>query len=186
MIELTENQVKEFFAYVGKDYKHQAKALFYQLQYYYGRRSEEIVRLRVCDIDFERNRITFPVAKKRDKEASINLVLLPQVADALAELAQGKGDEDYLFIEDESKKDAYKRTVRRYLERNSFDITKELFGIGVSLNTHDFRRMRGQHIYLQGGKLEHIQKMYQHQSIDQTIVYLQIDEIIVDNLLLTY
>lgn len=187
MIPLTKDEVEDFFNYLDNTNLHKTKATFYKLQYYYARRSEEIVSLKVSDIDFELNRIILPIAKKR-KEANINLVLIPKVRDGLLQIItdnQLNGD-DYIFIEDANKKDSYKRTVRKYLERNSCKITKELFGKEVKLNSHDFRRLGGQHLYLAGYPVEHLQKLYQHTSIDQTIEYLQIDTIVVDNLLNYY
>ena len=52
------------------------------------------------------------------------------------------------------------------------------------MNTHDFRRLRGQHLYLAGNSIEVIQKLYYHKSVDQTLDYLQIHEIEVNKMLL--
>ena len=187
MIPLTKDEVEEFFNYLDNTNLHKTKSTFYKLQYYYARRSEEIVNLKVSDIDFELNRITFPIAKKR-KEASINLVLIPKVREGLLKIITDNklNDDDYIFVEDAGKTDSYKRTVRKYLERNSCNITKELFSKEIKLSSHDFRRLGGQHLYLAGYPVEHLQKLYQHASLDQTIDYLQIDTIVVDNLLNYY
>lgn len=187
MIALTKDEVEQFFDYLDNTNLHKEKSLFYKLQYYYARRSEEIVSLKVSDINFELNRIDFPIAKKR-KEASMNLMLIPKVREGLLKIITDNqlNDDDYIFIENESKKNSHKRNVRSFLERKSSQITKELFGKEVPLNTHDFRRLGGQHLYIAGYPVEHLQKLYQHVSIDQTIEYLQIDTIVVDNLLNYY
>ncbi|MBQ6630858.1 MAG: tyrosine-type recombinase/integrase [Romboutsia sp.] len=187
MIPLTKEEVEEIFNYLDNTNLHKTKSLFYKLQYYYARRSEEIVTLKVKDIDFNLNRITINIAKKK-KEADINLKLIPKVKDGLLRVIEENNLEadDFIFIEDENKKDTYKRTLRKYLERNSCKITRELFNKEIPLNTHDFRRLGGQHLYLAGYKLEHLQELYQHIDINQTIDYLQIDEIVIDNLLNYY
>ena len=187
MIPLNKDEVEEFFNYLDNTNLHKTKATFYKLQYYYARRSEEIVSLKVSDIDLELNRITFPIAKKR-KEATINLKLIPKVKDGLRKIITDNqlNDDDYIFIDDTDEKETYKRNLRVYLERNSCKITKQLFGKEIKLNSHDFRRLGGQHLYLAGYPVEHLQKLYQHVSIDQTIEYLQIDTIVVDNLLNYY
>lgn len=187
MIPLTHDEVEEIFNYLDNTKLHKAKSLFFKLQYYYGRRSEEIVRLKVCDIDLVQNRITFQIAKKKEK-STINLTLIPKVREGLVAIIEEENlqDDDYIFIDTLESKDTYKRTVRKFLERNSCKITGKLFGKEIKLNTHDFRRMGGQHLYLAGYKVEHLQKLYQHVDINQTIDYLQIDEIVIDNLLNYY
>ena len=47
--------------------------------------------------------------------------------------------------------------MRTYLERNSNKIIKSLADKDITLNTHDFRRLRGQHLYLARNDLEIIQ-----------------------------
>ena len=196
MIPLTKEDIEAIFNYLDNTNLHKDKSLFYKMQYYYARRSEEIALLKVKDIDFNLNRITFNIAKKKDKTVK-NVKLIPAVRNHLLEYIDEKGldPEDFIFIEAEdgateeeikSKKDSLKRKLRMYLERNSCKITRELLGKEVKLNTHDFRRLRGQHMYLAGAKIEHLQELYQHIDINQTITYLQIDEIIIDNLLDNY
>ncbi len=187
MIPLTKDEIEEIFNYLDSTNLHKTKSLFYKLQYYYARRSEERGTIKVSDIDFNLNRITINIAKKKTN-APINLKLIPKVRDGLLEIIEEKNldHDDYIFIDDISNKDSYKRTMRKYLERNSCKITKELFGKEIKLNTHDFRRLGGQHLYLAGYKLEHLQELYQHIDINQTIAYLQIDEIVIDNLLNYY
>lgn len=74
--------------------------------------------------------------------------------------------------------------MRTYLERNSNKIIKKVIEKDITLTTHDFRRLRGQHLYLAGNDLEIIQSLYAHNSLDQTIEYLQIKEIEVNKMLL--
>lgn len=190
MIPLSKDEVEQIFNHLDNTNLHKEKSTFYKLQYYYARRSDEIAELKVSDIDFDLNRITFSIAKKRSKSErpQINLTLIPKVRDDLKKIiADNKlNGDDYIFIKEIDGKDSYKRKVRMYLERNSSKITENLFGKKIRLNTHDFRRLGGQHLYLAGYKVEHLQKLYQHNDINQTIEYLQIDEIVIDNLLNFY
>lgn len=73
--------------------------------------------------------------------------------------------------------------MRTYLERNSNKLIKSLTK-DVTLNTHDFRRVRGQHLYLADNDLEIIQSLYAHNSLDQTIEHLQIKEMEVNKMLI--
>ena len=57
MIPLNKDEVEEFFDYLDNTNLHKTKATFYKLQYYYARRSAEIVSLKVSDIDFEHVRL---------------------------------------------------------------------------------------------------------------------------------
>ncbi len=98
---------------------------------------------------------------------------------------KNKVNDDYLFLEKDVKIDGFLRNMRTYLERNSNKLIKELTEKDISLNTHYFRRLRGgQHPYISGNDLEIIQSLYVHQSLDQTIEYLQIKEIEVNKMLL--
>ncbi|MDR0912638.1 MAG: hypothetical protein LBM96_08595 [Methanobrevibacter sp.] len=74
--------------------------------------------------------------------------------------------------------------MRIYLERNSRNLIEVITNKeNINLNTHDFRRLRGQHLYLAGNNIEIIQKLY-IKSVDQTLDYLQIREIEVNKMLL--
>ena len=65
MIPLSKEEIEEIFNYLDNTKLHKTKSLFYKLQYYYARRSEEIVTIKVSDIDFNLNRITINIAKRR-------------------------------------------------------------------------------------------------------------------------
>lgn len=185
MINLNKEEITLFLYKVKEDKKHFNKYLFYKLQYFYGRRSQEIAVLKMSDIDFDKKEITFDLAKKKDN-TKLNLMLLDDIAKEIKQEIENnnKSSKDYIFVENEAKIDGFKRNMRTYLERNSNKIIKKLTGKDITLATHDFRRLRGQHLYLAGNDLEIIQSLYTHQSLDQTIAYLQIKEIEVNNMLL--
>lgn len=181
MINLNKQEVSLFLQKVKEDKKHYNKYLFYQLQYFYGRRSEEIASLKVDNIDFDKKEISFNLAKKKE-ETKLTLMLPDNLAKDIKKQIANKSD--YLFVEDENKTEGFKRNMRNYLERNSRKLISELTGKEITLNTHDFRRLRGQHLYLARYDLEIIQSLYAHNSLDQTIEYLQIKEIEVNKMLL--
>ena len=81
MIPLSKEEIEEIFNYLDNTNLHKTKSLFYKMQYYYARRSEEIAVLKVRDVDFDLNRITFTIAKKKDKTVK-QLKLIP--VDSLA------------------------------------------------------------------------------------------------------
>lgn len=187
MINLTDKEILEYLNFIQTKDIHKAKALFFKLQYYYARRSEEIAILKVQDIDFNNNSISFDIAKKKE-ETRLNILLLEDVKKDLLEHIERNDlrPEDYIFLEDISKKDSFKRNLRDYLDRNSNKDIKQLFNKDVTLKTHDFRRLGGQQLYLKGVELEVLQKLYYHDDLNQTIDYLQIQELEINNMLMKY
>ncbi|MBZ9570556.1 site-specific integrase [Methanobrevibacter sp. TMH8] len=185
MINLNKEEISLFLHKVKEDPKHFNKYLFYKLQYFYGRRSQEIATLKTMDIDFDKKEITFDLAKKK-QDIKLTLILPDDIAKDIKQEIENnsKSSEGYIFVDSEAKIDGFKRNMRTYLERNSNKIIKQLTGKDITLATHDFRRLRGQHLYLTGNDLEIIQSLYTHQSLDQTIEYLQIKEIEVNKMLL--
>jgi len=185
MINLKKEEINLFLHKVKEDPKHFNKYLFYKLQYFYGRRSQEIAILKITDIDFDKKEITFDLAKKK-QETKLTLIMPDDIANEIKQQFENntKTTEDYIFVENSAKIDGFKRNMRTYLERNSNKLINSLTNKNIALNTHDFRRLRGQHLYLAGNDLETIQSLYVHNSLDQTIEYLQIKEIEVNKMLL--
>ncbi|KZX15698.1 tyrosine recombinase XerC [Methanobrevibacter cuticularis] len=184
MIDLKKEEISLFLQKVKDDKKHFNKYLFYKLQYFYGRRSQEIAVLKINDINFDKREITFDLAKKK-QDTKLTLILPDDLAKEIRQQFENtESHEDYIFVENELKIDGFKRNMRTFLERNSNKIINEVTGKNLTLNTHDFRRLRGQHLYLAGNDLEIIQSLYAHNSLDQTIEYLQIKEIEVNKMLL--
>lgn len=186
MINLNKEEISLFLHKIKEDPKHFNKYLFYKLQYFYGRRSKEIAELKINDIDFDKKEITFDLAKKKET-TKLTLILPDDIAKEIAKLIDennATNEYKYLFVENDSKIDGFLRNMRTFLERNSNKLIKNITEKDITLNTHDFRRLRGQHLYLAGNELEIIQSLYVHNSLDQTIDYLQIKEIEVNKMLL--
>ncbi|KZX14648.1 phage integrase family protein [Methanobrevibacter cuticularis] len=141
--------------------------------------------MKISDIDFDKKEITFDLAKKKEA-TKLTLILPDDIAKEIAKQIDenNKTSDNYLFVENDAKIDGFLRNMRTYLERNSNKLIKTLAEKEMTLNTHDFRRLRGQHLYLAGHDLEVIQSLYSHNSLDQTIEYLQIKEIEVNKMLL--
>jgi len=185
MINLNKEEIILLLYKIKEDPKHFEKYVFYKLQYFYARRSHEIATLKVNDINFITNEITFHIAKKKEK-TKLTLAMIKDIDKDLKKIIENKqlNDNDYLFIKD-SNEENFKRNMRTYLERNSSKLINTVTNKeNISLNTHDFRRLRGQHLYLSGNNIEVIQKLYYHKSVDQTLDYLQIHEIEVNKMLL--
>lgn len=185
MINLNKEEIILLLYKIREDPKHFEKYVFYKLQYFYARRSHEIATLKMNDINFIINEITFHIAKKK-QNTKLALAMIKDIDKDLKKIIENKQlkDNDYLFLKN-SNDENFKRNMRTYLERNNQKIIKEVTDKeNISLNTHDFRRLRGQHLYLSGHNIEAIQKLYYHKSVDQTLDYLQIHEIEVNKMLL--
>jgi integrase len=181
---MNKKEIIEFIEDIGKESKHKYKSLFFELQYTYGRRSREISYLKVSDIDFINNQITFKICKKK-KDTILTLNLFDNIKEKIDDHIQKNNlkDDDYLFIKSEKQIDSFLRNLRQYLERNSQGRIKQLFNKDYTLNTHDFRRLRGQHLYLAGFNIEIIQQLYYHEDQNITAIYLQINELQVNKML---
>ncbi|MEA4957734.1 hypothetical protein SDC9_07613 [bioreactor metagenome] len=185
MINLNREEIILLLSKIKEDPKHFEKYLFYKLQYIYARRSQEIATLKVNDINFITNEITFHIAKKKQK-TKLSLTMIKDIDKDIKKIIENKklNGNDYLFLKD-SNEENFKRNMRTYLERNSTKLINKITDKeNIKLNTHDFRRLRGQHLYLAGNSIEIIQKLYYHKSVDQTLDYLQIHEIEVNKMLL--
>ena len=179
MIDMNVKETYDVLNAIESQEKHYEKGLFYKLQYVYARRSDEIANLKVEDIDFEKGCIKFTIGKKRTEKApTLNLNLIPELTDELKHLIEMKqlSDDDFLFIENEDSKENYKRNLRNYLERNSEKITKETIGKSIKIKTHGFRKLRGQHLLNDGVGIEKLQKLYQHEDVNTTMIYLEVEE----------
>ena len=159
--------------------KHFEKGLFFKLQYVYARRSDEIANLKVKDIDFEKGCIKFTIGKKRTEKApTLNLNLIPELTDEIKHLIEMKqlSDDDFLFIDNADSKENYKSNLRNYLRRNIETITSETIGKSIKIGTHGFRKLRGQHLLNDGVGIEKLQKLYQHEDVNTTMIYLEVEE----------
>ena len=85
-------------------------------------------------------------------------------------------DDDFLFIENADVKENYKRKLRYYLEKHSEKITMETIGKSIKIGTHGFRKLRGQHLLNDGVGIEKLQKLYQHEDVNTTMIYLEVEE----------
>lgn len=184
VINLNKHEIIKLLDNISIDPKHECKALLYELQYRYARRNKEIAILKVSDIDLITNQITFTIAKKKE-DTKLTLDLLDDIKDKLEKHISKYNliSEDYLFIKSENSIESFQRNLRQYLERNSKQLIKQLFNKECELNTHDFRRLRGQHLYLDGFKIEVIQQLYQHKDLNQTLEYLQIHQLEINKML---
>lgn len=186
MIDMTVDETYAVLNAIESQQKHFEKGLFFKLQYVYARRSDEIATLKVKDIDFNNGCIKFGIAKKRKGNPSINLRLMPELEDQLQYLIQKQefDDDDFLFIDSLDSKDNFKRNLRSYLERNSEKLTKETIGKTIKIGTHDFRKLRGQHLLDDGVGIERLQKLYQHEDVNTTMIYLEVEETQINNVLI--
>lgn len=186
MIDMTVDETYAILNAIESQQKHFEKGLFFKLQYVYARRSDEIATLKVNDIDFNNGCIKFGIGKKRKGNPSINLRLMPELEDQLQYLIQKQelDDDDFLFIDSLDSKDNFKRNLRSYLERNSEKLTKETIGKTIKIGTHDFRKLRGQDLLDDGVGIERLQKLYQHEDVNTTMIYLEVEETQINNVLI--
>ena len=52
----------------------------------------------------------------------------------------------------------------------------ETIGKKIKIGTHGFRKLRGQHLLNNGVGIEKLQKLYQHEDVNTTMIYLEVEE----------
>ena len=125
MINLNKEEIILLLYKIKEDPKHFEKYLFYKLQYFYARRSQEIATLKVNDFNFITNEIIFHIAKKKD-ETKLTLKMIQDIGKDIKKLMEDKqlNNNDYLFLKT-SNEENFKRNMRTYLERNSTKLVKK-------------------------------------------------------------
>ena len=141
--------------------------LIAKVVYCYGRTLDEVVSLKLSDIDFESETIMFHV-HSQGKKTPIRCSLKGNRGCVLNKLNimkslqyyNRKNQGDPLFLKTaESSIPSKKRIVQRFLYK-------------YNLTSQGLRKMRGIHLYEKGVGVESIQELYLHKERSTTIKYL--------------
>jgi integrase len=136
------------------------------LEGFNGLRRVEVLRLRLRDIDFGRQRLHV-LGKGRNGGKWRTLPMSPQTASVLRS-AVGTEDQSTAIIP--LSKSGADVLLRRVAIRAGFP------RIGLRVSHHDLRRTFGRLAHKAGMDLVQLKNLYGHSSLDQTVHYIGLDE----------
>ena len=137
--------------------------LIIQIGYSAGLRISEIINLKWCDLDFDRNLIHLKRAKgKKDRIVMLSL----KVKDGLMNLTPNK--EGYVFLTNRGGKYT-QRTIQKIIENAATKV-----GIGKSITPHTLRHSFATHLLENGTDIRYIRDLLGHSDISTTLIYTKV------------
>ena len=164
MIKISKEMLNELLRYISED--NQKYGLIFKLTYIYGRNIGEVLKLRKRDVDVKHNALDFILPTE-----SVSFMLHPDVKEDLLDYVQkkGVGDDDYIFIDDDTKMNAYSKRLNVYLSSIIRELNKNVFIEHCpSLVNRDFKNLRGQHLFLDGADIKTINQLYRNKNLQST------------------
>lgn len=153
MVRLTKGETNELLNKVSED--NYIYGLIFKLIYLYGKDGITILGLKWDNIDFKNQNIRL----KGDDYPLSDFI----IADLLR--LQKDTQNEYLFLEDtndvDKSIDILRKRLRYYLNNNvkRLDVNHKIKHVALSIT--DLRRLRGQHLFLDGVNLKLIMELYQ-------------------------
>ncbi len=136
------------------------------LEGFNGLRRVEVLRLRVKDIDFARQRLRI-LGKGRNGGKWRTLPMFSETARALRPVSSEVSEDSMVVPLSRSGADLM---LRRVADRAGFP------GLGLRVSHHDLRRTFGRLAHKAGMDLVQLKNLYGHRSLDQTVHYIGLDE----------
>ncbi len=136
------------------------------LEGFNGLRRVEVLRLRVKDIDFGRQRLRV-LGKGRNGGKWRTLPMFSETARALRPLSSDLSENSMVVPLSRSGADLM---LRRVANRAGFP------DLGLRVSHHDLRRTFGRLAHKAGMDLVQLKNLYGHSSLDQTVHYIGLDE----------
>lgn len=162
LIKLDKKQLNELLYYLYKD--NEKYGLIFEIVYVYGRNINEVLKLKAKDID--EATIEFELPTER-----FNFILYKGLKKPLTEYITGKGlsDDDYIFIDDEKNINKYSKNLNYYLKSKITELNQKVLNYKVPvLVLGDLKKLRGQHLFLDGADLSVINELYRNKNIQTT------------------
>lgn len=141
------------------------------IMYAAGLRNRELCRLRVRDLDFDRNTIRI----SQGKGAADRLVMLPKTFSArLFDMCSDLQGDDWIFPSRVSRRSRHisSRTLQRWVH-----LAADMAGIKRHVTPHSFRHAFATHLLENGTDIRFIQKLLGHQRLETTTIYTRVAQI---------
>ena len=160
------------------EYEKMQLRLLIKLIYYTGLRASEVLLLKPEDVDFESNPPTIKLNKEITKSfhPQMNEVYLPpKLAEELKYFIKLK-QKQYLFEFKNYRKVKSMQTLMQEISWLDYQLKKYGSLVHLNLSLHKLRHAFAHWLRKKGWKLEEIQKLMRHSTVDMTAKYLQISK----------
>ena len=162
MIKLSKTEVKELFEVISED--NLEYGLIFKLCYVYGRLVSEVYSLHRDDVDFKENKISF-----RINNTMVDYPLHSSVYDDLK--VQVDETSDYLFQH-------IGKDINNFSSKLNYFLKKYDQDYGVHVSPREFKKLRGQHLLLDGVKVNSISRLYYSKDNSATRRLIDYDELV--------
>ena len=160
---LSKEEVKRLFEAIGSE-KHR---LIIELMYSAGLRVSELLNLRVCDLNLDKNYGFVRCGKGgKDRIFILSNKLKPKIIDLIYN--NKLIDENYLFNSNREKKYS-PRSIQMILKKAS-----QKAGIGKKIHPHTLRHSFATHLIENGYSVSEIQGLLGHKSPETTMIYVHL------------
>lgn len=162
MIKLNKEELKMLLETISED--NLEYGLIFKLCYVYGRLVSEVYLLRGEDVDFKENKITFTI-----NNTKVDYSLYSSVRNDLK--VQVDETSNYLFQHIGKDINIFSTKLNYFLKK--YD---DLFNVHVS--PRDFKKLRGQHLLLDGVNVKSITMLYYSKDNSATKRLIEYDELL--------
>lgn len=145
-----------------------------KLCYIYGKNTEEITPLKREDIKYP----IIQLNSKPQSEYPLPLELRDELENYIKEHVAS--DEEQIFPEVLAL-DNHHVTINEFLRKTNRKIEKKYYVKLPSLTTRDFKRLRGQHLILDGVTVQLVRRLYNNSNTNITRKFLQLDNLLSEN-----
>lgn len=171
IVKLGKKELNEVLYYLYKD--NEKYGLIFELVYVYGRSINEVLKLRVNDVD--EGSIEFELPTER-----FNFILYNGLKKPLKDYITGKGltGTDYIFIDTVENINKYSKNLNYYLKSKIAELNQKVLTYKCPvLVLSDLKKLRGQHLFLDGADLGVINELYRNRNIQTTKSNIQYSEL---------
>ncbi len=125
----------------------------------------EVIKIKVKDVDFIKNRITIRKSKgRKDRIVIISNQLLPEL-----KIIMGNRDKNEYLFKPKYRKMYSKRTVQHI-----FSIALKKSGINKHATCHTLRHSFATHLLENSNNIVNIQKLLGHKNVETTMIYIKL------------
>tara|TARA_R110002020_G_C16295773_1_gene772783 strand:+ start:69 stop:3245 length:3177 start_codon:yes stop_codon:yes gene_type:complete len=145
------------------------------LGYSAGLRGNEIVNIKLADIDLDNNQIKYKQAKTRNKTVIRTIQIPPSVAADIKDYVSHRGivGSTYLFAPRPSNRKIADKPISTDVLRRDMKKLSELTKIPVErLRPHMLRHSFATHYLMLGMSIEEVQRLLGHAKLDTTLIYV--------------
>lgn len=171
IIKMKKTEINQLFKLLTEE--NPEYALIYKLIYIYARQTKELLQLQKQDINIKKNTITFKINNKE-----VIFPIAKDIQDELFDLIKPLKQKDYIFIYDKKESDKFSNNLYRHLNRRIIKFNRHYYFDCNKLSLTELRKLRGQHLFLDGVDLTTIQKLLQHKNITDLKDFIEYYEII--------